>query len=242
MHQAKVESKRAGHEAAKPDLRKMLARMPILANLPAAIIDILSQDSRMVRFSRGQTIFRRGAAPTGLYFVIGGAVKLLAQDADGREKVIELFAAQQMFGEIGIFMHSSYKAWAQAVDRCTLIHVEKRQVMAAIEQDPDLSARMLREVSSRVQKLIDAICTTSSRLGITRVASYLIELSSAADGTDSVQLPAPKRTVASLLSLTHESFSRIMRRMIDDGIIAMTGRNVRILDEPRLRALLLQAD
>lgn len=114
--------------------------------------------------------------------------------------------------------------------------------MAAIEQDPDLSARMLREVSSRVQKLIDAICTTSSRLGITRVASYLIELSSAADGTDSVQLPAPKRTVASLLSLTHESFSRIMRRMIDDGIIAMTGRNVRILDEPRLRALLLQAD
>lgn len=242
MQHAGVEQKSGVREPVAPDLTRMLARMPILAGLPAASVDLLAQDARMVRFSRGQTIFRRGTAPTGLYFVVGGAVKLLAQDADGREKVIELFSSGQMFGEIGVFMHSSYKSWAQAVDRCTLVHVDRRHVMAAIEQDQELSARMLREVSSRVQKLIDAICTTSSRLGITRVASYLIDLYERQAGAESVHLPAPKRTVASLLSLTHESFSRIMRRLIDDQIIAMTGRTVRILDPDRLRALLLTSE
>jgi len=225
-----------------PDLYKMLERMPILGGLPASSVDLLASEARLVRFSRGQTIFRRGTAPTGLYFVIGGAVKLLAQDADGREKVIELFGSGQMFGEIGIFMHSSYKSWAQAVDRCTLVHVDRRHVMMAIGQDQELSARMLREVSSRVQKLIDAICTTSSRLGITRVASYLLDLSGRTSEPGRVHLPAPKRTVASLLSLTHESFSRILRRMIDDGIISMAGRNVTIRDQERLKALLLNSD
>lgn len=233
---------RAGAETGGPDIFKMLERMPILAGLPVTSIGLLASEARLVRFSRGQTIFRRGTAPTGLYFVIGGAVKLLAQDADGREKVIELFGSGQMFGEIGIFMHSSYRAWAQAVDRCTLVHVDRRHVMLAIEQDQELSARMLREVSSRVQKLIDAICTTSSRLGITRVASYLMDLAARESSPDIVHLPAPKRTVASLLSLTHESFSRILRRLIDDGIIAMTGRNVTILDTERLKALLLSTE
>lgn len=238
MHAPKRDDpKRATSEASGPDLQKMLSRMPILARLPGSSIDVLALDSRVMRFSRGQSIFRRGSAPTGLYFVIGGAVKLLAQDADGREKVIELFGPGQMFGEIGIFMHSSYRAWAQAVDRCTLIHVERAQVMSAIERDQELSSRMLKEVSSRVQKLIDAICTTSSRLGVTRVASYLCELSERNADAASVYLPAPKRTVASLLSLTHESFSRIMRRLIDDGVIAMSGRNVDIVDRARLRAL-----
>ena len=233
---------RSGVEPGGPDLYKMLERMPILSGLPASSIDMLASEARLDRFSRGQTIFRRGTAPTGLYFVIGGSVKLLAQDADGREKVIELFSSGHMFGEIGIFMHSSYRAWAQAVDRCTLVHVDRNHVMATIEQDQELSARMLREVSARVQKLIDAICTTSSRLGITRVASYLVDLSEHESEPGLVQLPAPKRTVASLLSLTHESFSRILRRLIDDEIIAMTGRNVRILDAERLRALILSAD
>jgi len=233
---------RAVTDGGGPDLFKMLERMPILGGLPTSSIDLLAGEARLVRFSRGQTIFRRGTAPTGLYFVIGGAVKLLAQDADGREKVIELFGSGQMFGEIGIFMHSSYRAWAQAVDRCTLVHVDRRHVMMAIEQDQELSARMLREVSSRVQKLIDAICTTSSRLGITRVASYLLDLSGRSGEGDRIHLPAPKRTVASLLSLTHESFSRILRRLIDDGIISMTGRNVTIEDQERLKALLLNSD
>ncbi len=233
---------RSATDGGGPDLYKMLERMPILGGLPASSVDLLASEARLVRFSRGQTIFRRGTAPTGLYFVIGGAVKLLAQDADGREKVIELFGSGQMFGEIGIFMHSSYKSWAQAVDRCTLVHVDRRHVMMAIGQDQELSARMLREVSSRVQKLIDAICTTSSRLGITRVASYLLDLSESTGEPGRVYLPAPKRTVASLLSLTHESFSRILRRMIDDGIISMTGRNVTIRDQERLKALLLNSD
>ena len=237
MQSVKAASSTAGIESAGPDLHKMLARMPILADLPESTITVLSEEARLERFSRGQTIFRRGTLPTGLYFVVGGAVKLLAQDADGREKVIELFGSGQMFGEIGIFMRSSYRAWAQAVDRCTLIHVDRKQVMAVMDQDQELSARMLREVSSRVQKLIDAICTTSSRLGITRVASYIVELAERHPEQEAVLLPAPKRTVASLLSLTHESFSRIMRRMIDDGVISMSGRSVRILDEERLRAL-----
>ncbi|MCB1926409.1 MAG: Crp/Fnr family transcriptional regulator [Rhodocyclaceae bacterium] len=229
-------------EANGPDLYRMLERMPILAGLPETSIGMLASEARLTRFSRGQTIFRRGTAPTGLYFVIGGSVKLLAQDADGREKVIELFSSGQMFGEIGIFMHSSYRSWAQAVDRCTLVHVERHHVMKAIESDQELSGRMLREVSSRVQKLIDAICTTSSRLGITRVASYLSELSERSHPVTQVQLPAPKRTVASLLSLTHESFSRILRRLIDERVIEMSGRNVTILDRERLKSLVINSE
>lgn len=60
-------------------------------------------------------------------------------------------------------------------------------------------------------------------------------LSERAAHLQQVEFPAPKGTVASLLSLTQETFLRIMRRLCDDGLVAMVGRTVHILDLDGLR-------
>jgi CRP-like cAMP-binding protein len=220
----------------------LLRELPIFDPFPRRGRDLLASGASLLALDRGQTIFRRGATPTGIYFVVVGAIKLIAPGADGRDKTIELFGPGQMFGEIGVFMDSTYRAWAQAVGRCTLIHVSRSHVMAAIEGDHELSTWMLREVSWRVQKLIDVICATSTHHGVIRVASYLLDLAEASPDPQQIELPAPKHTVASLLSLTHESFSRIMRKLSDESVIAMRGRTVRILDMAALRRLRLNQE
>ena len=49
-----------------------------------------------------------------------------------------------------------------------------------------------------------------------------------------IQLNVPKRLIASQLGIQPETFSRILHRMIDAGVIAMERRNIRILDTPSL--------
>jgi len=221
--------------SAPSDPVTVLSRMPMLAHLPERSIRALGFGATEVAIERGATIFHPGTVPTGVYFVVSGAVKLIAQGVEGRDKIIELFGPGEMFGEVGVFMHSTYRAWAQAVGRCTLIHVDREQVLASVGRDQELSGWMLAEVSTRVQKMINVICTQSSSLAVGRVAAYLVDLSERAAHRQQIEFPAPKGTVASLLSLTQETFSRIMRRLCDDGLIAMAGRTVHILDLDGLR-------
>ena len=52
-----------------------------------------------------------------------------------------------------------------------------------------------------------------------------------------VVLAAPKKDVASLLGTTPEAFSRGLRRLADDGLIAIEGPRVTLLDPDALEAL-----
>lgn len=227
---------------APADAATLLARMPLLAHLPEESVARLAKGATELAFERGDAVFHHGTVPTGLYFVASGSVKLIAQGADGRDKIIDLFGPGHMFGEAGVFMHSTYRAWAQAVVRCSLVHVSREQVLAAVAQDPGLARWMLAEVSARVQKMIDLICTQSATLAAGRVAAYLLELAESSPQAPWIDFPAPKGAVASLLSLTQETFSRIMRRLCDEGLIAMSGRTVHILDMEALRRVPLQRD
>ena len=64
-----------------------------------------------------------------------------------------------------------------------------------------------------------------------RIAGHLLELPAVhTAGPPTVLLAAPKKDVASLLGTTPEAFSRGLRRLVDDGVVAVDGPRVRLLD------------
>ena len=71
-----------------------------------------------------------------------------------------------------------------------------------------------------------------------RIAGHLLGLPALRDEADLVVvLAAPKKDVASLLGTTPEAFSRGLRRLADDGLIAIEGPRVTLLDPEALEAL-----
>jgi CRP-like cAMP-binding protein len=66
-----------------------------------------------------------------------------------------------------------------------------------------------------------------------RLARYLLELDR--DQQNTVELPGLKRHVASHLNLTSETFSRILRRLVDSGLIVeMDNNRITLLDVKKL--------
>ena len=160
----------------------------------------------------------------------------MALDADGRERVIELFGADDVFGEINLLLDARHRHWAQANIHTRVLQIPRAAFLEALNRDPDLAYRTMLEVSRRAEKLIDRICTTATPRGISRVITYLANLAEDARENQTVALPAAKRTVASLLNLTHESFSRLLRQLSERGLIRVQGRCVHIPDLQRLLA------
>lgn len=219
-------------------VRDALAGMPILCATPPTVLGLLAREAEFVSFASGASIFERDSTPTGLFFVSRGGVRLMALGPDGRSRVIEIFEQGAMFGELGVFTGARYRTWTQAIGPTVLVHVPRDSVLQAVGRDTLLSNRILAAVCARIQRLIDSLGCMSSGSAPSRVAAYLIELherSARPDGP--VVLPAPKNTIASLLNLTPETLSRVLRNLTDAGLVTVAGRRIRIRNHPQLLRL-----
>ena len=219
-------------------IRAALAGMPILRACEDAVLDVLEEGAQFVRFGSGASVFERGSMPTGLFFVHAGAVRLMSLCPEGRPKVVEIFEPGGMFGEIGVFTGHCYRTWTQAIGASVLIHVPRARMLEAVAMDNALSNRMLTAVCARIQRLVDAISSTASGTASLRVASYLLEQLERSPRTDAcIVLPAPKKAIASLLNLTPETLSRVLRSMVEDGVLTVGGRRIHVRDRSLLAAM-----
>lgn len=219
-------------------IRAALAGMPILRACEDAVLDVLEEGAQFVRFGSGASVFERGSMPTGLFFVHAGAVRLMSLCPEGRPKVVEIFEPGSMFGEIGVFTGHCYRTWTQAIGASVLIHVPRERMLEAVAMDNALSNRMLTAVCARIQRLVDAISSTASGTASLRVASYLLEQLERSPRTDAcIVLPAPKKAIASLLNLTPETLSRVLRSMVEDGVLTVGGRRIHVRDRSLLAAM-----
>lgn len=219
-------------------VRAALAGMPILRACEDAVLDVLEEGAQFVRFGSGASVFERGSLPTGLFFVHSGAVRLMSLCPEGRPKVVEIFEPGGMFGEIGVFTGHCYRTWTQAIGASVLIHVPRERMLEAVAMDNALSNRMLTAVCARIQRLVDAISSTASGTASLRVASYLLEQLERSPRTDAcIVLPAPKKAIASLLNLTPETLSRVLRSMVEDGVLTVGGRRIHVRDRSLLAAM-----
>lgn len=216
-----------------------LKAIPLLVDMSMHTISRLASQATFCDFKRDAFIFRRGSAPTGLYVILSGSVKLVARDPDGREHVIELFGERRFFGEIGVFRLAHYRAWTQAVVATQLLHLPSAAVLDALQDDRALSVRMLSEMSERIHSLIESISHAAPLHAHKRIAAYLLEhIETGGPAVDHVRLAAPKCAIASMLNMSSGALSRALRKLRDAGLIEGGGRNIRIVDRDALDALL----
>src|SRR5512140_3277168 len=91
-----------------------LASLPFFKGLNDAALARLAEATIRHKLKRGTCIFREGDAPTGLYAVVYGRVRLASFDAAGRQVRIDMVGAGHTFGEALLFLDRPYVVRATA--------------------------------------------------------------------------------------------------------------------------------
>ncbi|HSN41269.1 MAG TPA: Crp/Fnr family transcriptional regulator [Burkholderiales bacterium] len=201
-------------------------------------IDRIAAGTSELHVARGDVLFRRGDPCEGFHVVIYGQIKLAFASPGGAEKVVEIMAAGQSFGEAVMFMEKPYVVYAQALADSMLLHIAKSAVFEEIERDSKFARRMIAGLSRRLHGLVSDLESYTLRTGTQRVIGYLLRGEPEPDAGNepvSVALPTRKSIIASRLNLTPEHFSRVLHDLSEAGLIKVKGKSVVILDIARLR-------
>jgi CRP-like cAMP-binding protein len=192
--------------------------------------------SQLLNLEKGDQLFRQGEPAHHFYFVISGCVKIYRLTPDGQEKVFEVIGDRQTFAEAMMLMDTpNYVASAQAIGPTQVYRFSNGTYMRLLENNNRLTFALLGKLCVRLHQRINEIETLSLKNATHRVVRYLMtQLSRVPNGGNSFELPMAKQLVAGHLSIQPETFSRIIRRLIDEAIIVQDSRQITVLDRERL--------
>ncbi len=213
-----------------------LRQAPLLAQLSDEEIDRLRAHAQPRRLDTGQWLFAQDAPAEHFFFVHCGQIRLFRLSAEGEEKIIELIGPSQTFAEALLFMGTGrYPVCAAALSPSELLAIDAMDFAAMLRTSPDTCFALLGGLSQRLHALIAEIDNLALHSASVRFARWLLaELPADAD---ELTLVLPKATLASRLTIKPETWSRITRRLSEQGVITVNGQQIRVHDRSTLRRL-----
>ena len=217
-----------------------LRNCPLFSALDDAQLAEAAADMRRVPLTAGNALFRQGDEAQRFYVVDSGVIKLTRLSGDGEEKVIEMIRPGESFAEAVMFMDAKrYPVTAQAVDDSVVLGLTNRRFFGLLRDDNRLALRMLGQLSMRVHGLVQEIEKLSLHNATYRLINYLIGECERNDSTR-LTLAAPKQVIASRLGITPETFSRLIQRLRNEGVLELRGAELTINDLGALHRYLLK--
>jgi len=222
----------------KINIPGLLSQMPLFSALSPEDLAHMAAATRERRLQKGDRLFQRGDQPKGFFLVVWGQVKLAFTSAQGNEKVVEILGPLQSFGEAVMFLDQPYPVLGEALADTLVLHIGAAAVFGQTEQDPRFARKLLAGMSIRLHSMVRDVESYALRSSTQRVIGYLLQLAESVpcvpQGEQAVELPTSKQVIASRLSLTPETLSRIFHELSDAGLISVQGKHIIIHDAARL--------
>ena len=217
----------------EPDIATILRTRLLFSRLHDDQFSRIVRTAVRVEVDEGEMLFSQGDPAARFYLVVSGQIKLSRFSAAGTEKIIEFISPGHTFAEALMFQdRPAYPVNATALQPTVLVSIDSREFASVLKESMDTCFLIMGDLSQRLRGLIKEIDELTLRSAGCRVASYLLR-QSRQNGSDLV-LDTPKQVLAARLSITPETFSRILRKLSNQGIIQVDGGVVHVRDHDKL--------
>lgn len=182
--------------------------------------------------NRGEHLFRVGSPLARIYVAREGTFKTVACSEDGEEQVIGFHLPGELIG-LDALGEGEHRCDAVALENARVCEVPLEDLQAIAAQVPGLQRQLLRVIGRSMARDQDHLEMMSRRQANDRVMLFLHSLSQRLEtlGRDgsAFSLPMTREDIGSYLGLVIETVSRSFTKLQDDGVIAVRGRQVRLL-------------
>lgn len=188
-------------------------------------------------YRAGASIFRTSDRFTAIYAVRSGTVKTRLVDLEGHELILGFHLPGELIG-LNAIHPEVYPCDAVALDAVEVCRFSFPALATLASRIPEIQKELFRRLSKDIG---DASLRNQESGADERLAAFVLDLSArhAARGftAHALHLAMSRSDIADYLGLAAETVSRVLRRMQDNGLLAVDGREVQILDFAALTAI-----
>ncbi len=227
---------RSSHHAGldKPErIREVLNRCRLFARVDEAGREHLAAIAHLEQAPKGRLLFRQGERCKAMYIVGEGQARVFQLNPAGKEHTLYLAGPGDTFAEIAAIDGMPDPANAETISACEYVALDAVGLADLMDEEPRLCRQLMLGLAIWVRHTVSLLEDVVLRDAVGRLSNYLLGL----PAEDSVAtMSASNVHVAKHLDLAPETLSRSLRRLQDDGVIGVQGRQVTLLQLDVLRA------
>lgn len=191
-------------------------------------------------FKKNRIIYSQSDEAEHLWCLLKGKVKIHKDGVGGRSQIIRLYRPVQYFGFRAYFAGEPHMSSASAFEESTLGAIPMRIVEELINNNRKLAWFFIRELSHNLGGSDTRIVNLTQKHIRGRLAEALIVLRDNygyEEDSSTIKIYMSREDLANLSNMTTSNAIRTLSTFVQEKLIVVDGRRIKILNEPQLRKI-----
>ena len=191
-------------------------------------------------FKKNQIIYAENDEPEYLWCLLKGKVKMFKDGIGGRQQILRLYRPIQYFGYRAYFANEPYVSSTSAFEPSQLGAISMKIVTNIIDQNRKLAWFFIHELSKHLGGSDTKMVNLTQKHIRGRLAEALVMLIDSygfEDDGETLNIYMSREDLANLSNMTTSNAIRTLSAFVNEHIILVDGRRVKILNEAALRKI-----
>ncbi len=200
---------------------------------------LLAVEKRVSHIAKKQIIYNQGGYPNFLYYVRGGKIKTARADKMGNEFITGLFKEGDFIGYIELIENIPYTESAVALEDSSICAIPADDFFTLLHSNRDVAGKFIRLLSGNVvekeERLLKlAYCSVRKRVA---EALILLRKKYRQESDETFSMAISRDDLSGIVGASKETVIRTLTDFKAEGLIAIAGSKITVLNEERLRTL-----
>ena len=201
---------------------------------------LVSDSLRVLEFRKNEIIYYENEEPREMMCLLKGKVKIYKGGVGGRSQIIRMVKPIEYFGYRAFFAKDKYVTAASAFEASTICMIPMEIIESIADNNTQLAMFFVRQLSIDLGISDERVVNLTQKHIRGRLAESLVFLldnyGMEEDGA-TISIYLSREDIANLSNMTTSNAIRTLSTFVNEHIIAMDGRKIKIIDEERLRKI-----
>ncbi|MRI62476.1 Crp/Fnr family transcriptional regulator [Ornithobacterium rhinotracheale] len=201
--------------------------------------EILRKERKEIIFKKGELILEEGKTPMGIFLIKEGTAKVYKVGFTGKEQIIRFLKSGDMIGYRSLLTGEAFGSSASAISAVKVEFFPGEFFLKMLQENSSFSFEMLKLVSKQLGDAAETITTLAQKTVRERLAEVLMMLEEQLgnDNENYINISLTREEMANLIGTATESAIRLISEFKNDGLIAVQGRRIKIVNREMIKKL-----
>ena len=211
-----------------------LSSVPLFIDLDDVELENVEEHCTPRKYPKNSMVILEEEFGDIIFIILMGTVKITRVNDEGKEVILALLGAGEIFGEMAILDGEARSANALAQEDCELLAIQKSEFLNLLRRNFKISFALMCELAKRLRKSdqqIEALSLSDAehRIGVS-VLNLAEDMGVIRKGQVTIDKLPFQQDIANMSGTSRETVSRVLKLFEDRHMITKVGHTVVIPD------------
>lgn len=200
-------------------------------------LDAINANRSTATFRRGDILIHEGSMTSHIIYLKSGLVKEYIKNTNEKEQILQIIKKSSYLGLSSLFGSRVNQYSYAALEDINVCYIDVNIFNQLVRENGSFAYEILVSVCRDSLNNFHRFMSQSQKKTFGRVAEALLYFSNIIYESKSFELPFSRRELADLIGISRESATRVLSKFMEDGILTLEGRSIRIVNMKMLQQI-----